>query len=148
MKNLSLALASIGLVGVGFASAMIIYNQFEDSAVTAQQTSNPPQPILIAQDPTSTSSQPTANASQIDSISINSEMAYSLATFCHSYISGFLPNTQGDFFYIRKTSGTFAPAEVQISLEGTCRSYIGEFERQVRNQTSEQVHYDVIQRLN
>jgi hypothetical protein len=49
MKNLSLALASIGLVGVGFASAMIIYDQFEDSTVTAQQTLSQPEQTLIAQ---------------------------------------------------------------------------------------------------
>jgi len=144
MKNLSLALASIGLVGVGFASAMIIYNQFEDSTVTAQQTLSQPEQTLIAQTPSAPSSQPDTGTGQVNSISIDPEMAYSLATFCHSYISGFLPNTQGDFFYVRKTSGNFAPAEVQISLTGTCQSYVNAFE----NQVPEQVHYDVIQRLN
>lgn len=146
MKNLSLALASVGLVGVGFASAIVIYNQFETSEVTAQQTSiaQTSEPQLLAQNTAQQVSQSdTPSTTPIpNTISIDSEMAYSLATFCHSYT--YLDMFDGDYGYIRKSDNEFAPREVEISLKGTCQSFIRNFE----NQVPEQVHYDVIYKLN
>ena len=132
MKNISLALASIGLVGIGFASAITIYDRFVGTEVTAQQSS---EPQLIAQDSSSPStSQPGASSDNMRAISIDAEMAYSMATFCHSYLSGALQ--EDDYVYTRKSTNQFSPMEVEISLRGTCQNFIAAFESQLRIQTS------------
>jgi hypothetical protein len=143
MKYISLALASVGLVGVGFASALVIYDHFGGADVTAQQG---PDQQLVAQSSSASTSQPEVISNDVSTISIDAEMAYSMATFCHSYVNGNVLN--GDYVYTRKSDSQFSPIEVEISLTGTCRNFIAAFENQVRNQSSEQVHYDEIRTRN